>query len=87
MRGDTVMVSLPGSPMPMEVTQVEGEWKMSLGQAEAMAGMMLPMMDKMSTSADELAGKVEAGEFADSAAAANAFLKAIMAGMPGMGGG
>ncbi|HLP84621.1 MAG TPA: hypothetical protein VK157_09760 [Phycisphaerales bacterium] len=83
MRGDTVLVSLPGSPMPLEVKQVDGQWKMGLGQMEAMAAMALPMMEKLGTGAEELVAKVEAGEFADSKAAAEAFMKAMMAGMPG----
>jgi hypothetical protein len=87
MRGETVLISLPGSPMPMEAVQVEGQWKMGLGAAEGMAAMALPLMEKMSTSAAELAAKVEAGEFADSGAAADAFLKSIMSAMQGMGGG
>ncbi len=87
MRGETVLINLPGSPMPMEAVQVDGQWKMGLGAAEGMAAMALPMMEKMASSADELAAKVEAGEFADSAAAADAFLKSIMSAMPGMGGG
>lgn len=87
MRGETVLISLPGSPMPMEAVQVEGQWKMGLGAAEGMAAMALPMMEKMSNTAADLAAKVEAGEFADSGAAAEAFLKSIMSAMQGMGGG
>lgn len=84
-KGDKVLVRIPGSPMPMEVVQVDGVWKLSLGQAEGMVVQMAPMLDKMAGALEAFATKLEAGDFETADSAASGFTTTMMEAMQGGG--
>lgn len=82
-QGDKVLVRMPGSPMPMEVVQVDGAWKLSLGQSEGLLMQAAPMLGKLTTALETFATKLDEGAFENADAAGKAFMdgfKEVMSG-------
>jgi hypothetical protein len=70
---EEAVVSVPGSPMPLEFVKIDGQWMQGLGAQEAGLKMAAPMMMKLTPLAAVLetwAADVSANKFADSQTAA-----------------
>lgn len=92
-KGDKGTMMIPGVPMPLQIVKVKGNWKFDGAQMDQMAPMMGPMkpiVDKILAAMESFGTKLQAGDYADEAAAAAGcaeLLGPAMPQMPGMGGG
>lgn len=79
-----------GSGTPEQAAEFDGVWKFDGAKLDATApadAAKISMIDGFSTMQESLAGRVEAGEFADANAAAMAFMQSMQAVFTGGGGG
>jgi hypothetical protein len=69
-------ITLPGSPLPLSAVKDGAGWKFDGTQMDSLAPMMSaakPIVDKLLTGMQTFTQQVQAGDFADEAAAAKAF--------------
>lgn len=87
--GDTAQATPPGGGKALKLVKKDNKWLVEnpfggSGPEAQQIAMALPMLPAIGTAADELAGEVEAGKYADPQSALAAFQQKMMkAAMPG----
>jgi len=80
-------VAIPGSPMPMPMKKMDGQWKVVVDMGGMVPPQMLQVFGKLASVMESQTAKVTNGDYADADAAASAIVAELMPLLQGMMGG
>lgn len=80
-------IAIPGSPMPMPMKKMDGNWKLVMDMGGMVPPQMLEVFGKLGGVMEAQAAKVTNGDYADAEAAANALVAELMPLLQGLMGG
>ena len=80
-------IAIPGSPMPMPMKKMDGNWKLVMDMGGMVPPQMLEVFGKLGGVMEAQAAKVTNGDYADADAAASALVAELMPLLQGMMGG